>query len=560
MEPLQDGDPRHVGRFEVVGRIGSGGMGRVYLATTESGERFALKMIHNIMASDPHFRRRFHREVVAAQRVTGPNTAALVDADPDGDPPWMAVEYVDGPTLSQLIDGGGPLTLPSMVRLAVGMSNALVSIHGAGLVHRDLKPSNVMLGPEGAMLIDFGIAQATDGSMLTATGLVTGSPGFMSPEQAQAEQVTEASDIFALGAVLFFAATGHRPFGEGSLISVTYRVVHAEPDYSDIRDDGLRTLIADCLSKEPENRPTPQEILDRCPAILDGTWQPAPGQAIAGYGAPGGLLENPYEPQGYGDAQGYGEAPGYGAVDSGALNAAAFDAAAYGSPRTGSFNAGAPGTGAFPAGGPGPGVFPPGPSYGPPSRPGPPPRGSRNGGGGGGLMGWVNDLRHRYPRGWLALPAAAVVVVLGGAALALSSGGGGDDQQTGPNDDTSVIATPSASHTKHGSVPLSTHSASTRPAVPVTGPTTKPTPTGSQTLTPSGKPSASVTQSQTSLPTSASSTDDAEPPVETTTPEAEPTTTSPTATVSAEPPPGGGDPTSGSPTTSAGGGNSPGST
>lgn len=272
MEPLEADDPRQVGRFEIIARLGAGGMGRVYLARSESGEQFALKMIHQFLSDDVQFRRRFEREVMAAQRVTGENTAALVDADPEARPPWMAVEYVDGPTLSEMVERGGPLTLASCARLASGMAQALISIHAAGLVHRDLKPSNVLMGEAGARLIDFGIAQASGASSLTMTGLVTGSAGFMSPEQAQAERVTEASDVFALGTVLYFAATGRRPFGEGSMISVTYRVVHADPNLAAIRDDGLRELIADCLMKDPQRRPTPQEIYQRCPGIADGTW------------------------------------------------------------------------------------------------------------------------------------------------------------------------------------------------------------------------------------------------------------------------------------------------
>ncbi len=273
MEALAADDPRQVGQFEIVARLGAGGMGRVYLARSASGEQFALKMIHQFLSDDVQFRRRFEREVMAARRVTGENTAALVDADPDARPPWMAVEYVEGPTLTELIEHGGPLTLGSCVRLASGMAAALISIHAVGLVHRDLKPSNVLMGAGGARLIDFGIAQASGASSLTMTGLVTGSAGFMSPEQAQAEHVTEASDVFALGTVLYFAATGQRPFGEGSMISITYRVVHAEVDLSGIRDEGLRELIADCLMKDPQRRPTPHEIYARCPGILDGTWQ-----------------------------------------------------------------------------------------------------------------------------------------------------------------------------------------------------------------------------------------------------------------------------------------------
>jgi eukaryotic-like serine/threonine-protein kinase len=273
MEPLIDGDPRQVGRFEVLARLGSGGMGRVYLARGASGELYALKMIHQFLSDDVQFRRRFQREVAAARRVSGANTAALVDADVEARPPWMAVEYVEGATLTELIDRGGPLTLPSCVRLASGMAQALIDIHAVGLVHRDLKPSNVLMGADGARLIDFGIAQASGASALTMTGLVTGSAGFMSPEQAQADQVTEASDVFALGTVLYFAATGMRPFGEGSIIAVTYRVVHGEPDLSDVRDEGLRALIADCLMKDPQLRPTPQQVLDRCAGILDGSWR-----------------------------------------------------------------------------------------------------------------------------------------------------------------------------------------------------------------------------------------------------------------------------------------------
>jgi len=273
MERLEEGDPRQVGRFEIVARLGSGGMGRVYLAQLPDGQQFALKMIHQFLSDDVQFRRRFHREVLAAQRVTGAHTAALVDADPDARPPWMAVEYVDGPTLTELIEHGGPLTLASSVRLASGMARALISIHAAGLVHRDLKPSNVLMGADGARLIDFGIAQASGASSLTMTGLVTGSAGFMSPEQATAEHVTEASDVFALGTVLYFAATGRRPFGEGSIISVTYRVVHADPELSLIRDDGLRELIANCLMKDPRRRPTPQQVYERCPGIADGSWR-----------------------------------------------------------------------------------------------------------------------------------------------------------------------------------------------------------------------------------------------------------------------------------------------
>jgi hypothetical protein len=292
MQPLIDGDPRHVGRFEIIGRLGSGGMGRVYLARAADGEQFALKMIHQFLSDDVQFRRRFNREVSAARRVTGAHTADLVDADPDARPPWMAVEYVDGPTLTELIDEDGPLDMPACVDLAAGMAQALLDIHAADLVHRDLKPSNVLMAEAGPCLIDFGIAQASGASSLTMTGLVTGSAGYMSPEQAQADRVTAASDVFALGTVLYFAATGRRPFGEGTSIAVTYRVVHGEAYMPAVADDGLRRLIADCLLKDPLLRPSAQQVLERCPGVKDGSWRNDPALA-AGSGSASAETSDP---------------------------------------------------------------------------------------------------------------------------------------------------------------------------------------------------------------------------------------------------------------------------
>jgi hypothetical protein len=447
MEPLQDSDPTRVGRYEIVARLGSGGMGLVYLARAADGERFALKMIHGFMAQDPQWRRRFQREVIAAQRVTGSNTAALVEADPDGNPPWMATEFVDGPTLSELIERGGPLTLPSAVRLAEGMARALINIHRAGLVHRDLKPSNVLLGPEGAMLIDFGIAQANDGSQLTATGLVTGSPGFMSPEQAQAEQVTAASDVFALGTVLFYAATGARPFGEGSLISVTYRVVHAEPNFTSIRDDGLRALIADCLAKDPADRPTPEEILERCPSILDGSWHAQrAGDAVTALAAAA-------VPTG-----------------TGALTAYQPGALPIGAP----FDSDLPGSAYPPVGRPAA-----------PSTVGAAPRG--------GLAGFIVDLRDRFPKAWIVLPIS-LVALLAGTAIALAvAKGDGSDGQSGAND--SDVTQPTSGQTAPPTV-ISTpsgHHGGGKSGLPITGPTTRPTSRVSATSTAKATGSASVT-------------------------------------------------------------------
>jgi serine/threonine protein kinase len=274
VEPLEVDDPGQVGRYELVARLGYGAMGRVYLARSSSGELFALNMIHQFLSDDPQFRQGFRREVTAAQRVTGSNTAALVAADPDGRPPWMAVEYVEGPSLGELIDDGGPLDLAGSRRLAAGIAQALISIHDAGLIHRDLKPSNVLMAEDGPRLIDFGIAHATGAGAITTVASATDSAGFMSPELARAEDATQASDVFALGAVLCFAATGRRPFGDGSISSVTERVAHEAPDLTGVHDDGLRELIGDCLEKDPQRRPTPREVLQRCPGLLDNSRRP----------------------------------------------------------------------------------------------------------------------------------------------------------------------------------------------------------------------------------------------------------------------------------------------
>ncbi|HST83264.1 MAG TPA: protein kinase [Kineosporiaceae bacterium] len=274
MEPLEIDDPGHVGRYELISRLGSDGMGRVYLARNSSGALFALNVIHQFLSDDPAFQQRFQREITAARQVTGSHTAAFADADPDMRPPWVAVEYVDGPTLNELIGDSGPLNLASAITLAAGIAQALISIHDAGLVHRDLKPSKVRMVEDGPRLIHFGIAQATGAGVLTTVRSAADSAGYMPPEQAKGDQFSPAGDVFALGAVLCFAATGRRPFGNGSIASVTHRVAYGDPDLSGISDNGLRELIADCLRKDPERRPTLQEVLRRCPAILDGSWQP----------------------------------------------------------------------------------------------------------------------------------------------------------------------------------------------------------------------------------------------------------------------------------------------
>ena len=260
METLHAGDPRVIGPYGVLGRLGSGGMGTVYLCSSRGGHRLAVKVIRAELAADPNFRVRFEREVEAAQRVRGHVTAAYVDADTQAQAPWLATVYVEGPTLDRVIQDG-PLKVDVLRRLAAALAEALLEIHQAGLVHRDLKPSNIILASDGARVIDFGIAQAVDATALTSTHTRIGSPGFMAPEQVRDGTSSSASDVFSLGAVLAFAATGQPVFGEGSTDAVLYRVVHEQPYLEGVPED-FRPLIQSCLAKDPADRPGVNEVLD----------------------------------------------------------------------------------------------------------------------------------------------------------------------------------------------------------------------------------------------------------------------------------------------------------
>jgi len=226
---LRHGDPHAIGPYRLVGELGQGGMGRVYLGVSPGGRPVAVKAIRAELAADPEFRSRFGREVASARRVSGVYTAQVVDADVDGPVAWMATAYVPGPSLAEAVDTHGPLPEASLLALAAGLSESLNAIHAAGVVHRDLKPANVLLAEDGPRLIDFGISRAVEASALTHTGLVVGSPGFMSPEQAEGREVGPPSDVFSLGAVLAFAATGQGPFGSGSTPALVYRVVYSAP-------------------------------------------------------------------------------------------------------------------------------------------------------------------------------------------------------------------------------------------------------------------------------------------------------------------------------------------
>ncbi|MFE7775313.1 serine/threonine-protein kinase [Streptomyces sp. NPDC057445] len=278
MDPLTPEDPRRVGPFRLLGRLGTGGMGRVFLARSEGGRTVAVKVVHGELAAQREFRLRFAREVAALERVGGAGTAPVVDSDTAADTPWVAVAYVPGPALRTVVDDQGPLPAHSVRTLAAGLGRALEHIHAAGLVHRDLKPSNILLAVEGPRIIDFGIARAvdtvTDGG-LTSTGAVVGSPGFMSPEQVRGEKITPASDIFCVGAVLAYAATGRQPFGasESGVHAVMFRIAHDEPDLEGLPEE-LGPLVRSCLDKDPARRPSAAELSRTAGAEGDDAWLP----------------------------------------------------------------------------------------------------------------------------------------------------------------------------------------------------------------------------------------------------------------------------------------------
>ncbi|MEU9995616.1 serine/threonine-protein kinase [Streptomyces sp. NPDC050848] len=261
VQELMPGDPAAIGPYRLTARLGAGGMGQVFLGHSVSGRRVAVKVVRPELAADPGFRLRFRREIEAARTVGGFWTAPVVDADPEAAAPWVASAYVEAPDLGQLVQDQGPLDEAVLRGLATGLAEALEAIHRAGLVHRDLKPSNVLVTGDGPRVIDFGISKALEGGMtLTGTGLVVGTPGFMSPEQATGARVGAPSDIFSLGAVLAFAATGDGPFGVGSVPALLYRVVHDVPRLDGV-PDGIRGVVARCLEKRAEERPTAGQLL-----------------------------------------------------------------------------------------------------------------------------------------------------------------------------------------------------------------------------------------------------------------------------------------------------------
>ncbi|WP_030785601.1 protein kinase domain-containing protein [Streptomyces sp. NRRL S-920] len=260
---LRGGDPEEIGGYPLEARLGSGGMGTVFLARTASGRPVAIKLIHQQFAGDEEFRIRFRQEVAAARRVSGAFTAAVIDADPEAAHPWMATTYIEGHTLAQRIAEQGPIGGAELRTLAIGLTEALRDIHRAGVVHRDLKPSNVVLSPEGPRVIDFGISRAADQQTLTMTGRVIGTPPFMSPEQLQAPRgVGPRSDVFSLGTLLVYAATGQGPFDADSPYMTAYQVVHEPPSLGSV-PAVLRKVVEPCLAKDPKDRPSADELLVR---------------------------------------------------------------------------------------------------------------------------------------------------------------------------------------------------------------------------------------------------------------------------------------------------------
>lgn len=269
IQPARPGDPSRVGPYRVVGRLGAGGMGTVYAALTDSGERVAVKVIHPMQAGDPDFRARFRREVRLSARVRGPFLLPLLAADTEADAPWLATAYAPGPTLAQHLAAHGPLTGGTLYAFATGSAQALAAIHAAGVVHRDVKPQNVLLTPAGPRVLDFGIAHAADGTSVTRTGVLTGTPGWISPEHYHSGVTAAEGDLFAWGALMAYAATGRLPFGGGAPEAVAYRVTSGQPDLEGIPAE-LKEIVERALAKEPAERPDAPTAAEACAQLLAG--------------------------------------------------------------------------------------------------------------------------------------------------------------------------------------------------------------------------------------------------------------------------------------------------
>jgi serine/threonine protein kinase len=471
---LQPGDPRSAGSYRLLGRLGSGGMGQVFLGRSAGGRLVAVKVIRPDLAGEPGFRARFSREVAAARHVSGLFTALVVDADAEGPMPWMATAYVAGPSLDEAVATQGPLPVDSVLALAAGLAEGLQAIHAAGVVHRDLKPSNVLLADDGPRVIDFGISRAAEATALTQTGAVMGSPGFMSPEQAEGREVGPPSDVFSLGAVLAFAATGEGPFGTGSTPALMFRVVHHEPNIGHLPAQ-IRPVIERCLAKDPGQRPTPGDVLAELgEGHLAADWLPPPITEVVGRYRPSGLLA----------------AAGFGTHDSPQPAETVGGSSPPASPRSTSGEPSAAQTEPVAA--------------------------AASGGVDSGAAGPQPQRRNQRRLIWVAAGAAAVIVAASAsAATALSTHGSRHSGTTPPSPSSKVSASASA-HPSRSRSPTVSPSAATssfaqnQPTTGQSSPTPTPTPTTTTTPTPTTTPTTTTTP--TSTPTSSTTSTSPPPP------------------------------------------------
>ncbi|MFG2643122.1 PQQ-binding-like beta-propeller repeat protein [Streptomyces sp. NPDC048370] len=321
--PLREGTPRRIGPYELLARLGAGGMGEVFLGRADRGGTFAaVKTVRRDVANEPAFRDRFRREIKVAALVRSTYAAAPEGGDADAEVPWLATAYVPGPSLSQAVRRGGALPVATVREMGAGIARALADLHAAGVLHRDLKPGNVMLSVDGPRLIDFGIARNTGATTMTATGMMVGTPAFMSPEHVLgARHVTGASDVFCLGSLLCYAATGEDPFGDGPLAAVLYRVSQAEADLSRVPEE-LRPVVERCLRLAPAERPTPAELVELLGGERRPAWPESVREHIGEYGrelaqlvASGGpLVEVPAAGPAAAVAPGMDQLPTMGAV------------------------------------------------------------------------------------------------------------------------------------------------------------------------------------------------------------------------------------------------------
>ncbi|MCW2902929.1 MAG: hypothetical protein JWO67_5194 [Streptosporangiaceae bacterium] len=278
-QPLLPGDPERLGDYELIGRLGEGGQGIVYLGRGKDGHDVAVKLLLAQLTGDAAARSRFVRELAVAERVAGFCTAQVLDADVAGDRPYIVSEYVPGPSLKDRVLTEGPRRGSSLIRLAIGTATALAAIHQAGIVHRDFKPLNVLMGPDGPRVIDFGVARALDSTGVTMTSQVVGTPAYMAPEQLAGGIVSAAADMFAWASTMMFAATGDSPFGSDSIPAVMHRIMHLDPDVS-ILPEPLKELVSGCLRKDPAQRPTAHAVLLRLLGGMDAPAGPATDSRI----------------------------------------------------------------------------------------------------------------------------------------------------------------------------------------------------------------------------------------------------------------------------------------